>query len=243
MNNEFTKKQGPNETRYILEFASGGGTSSASIASSPTNQDSILVQSRSGPKEVSKPRNFVAKHAQTSGAGAHKDRKKAAKQGDMKHKKSPMDMSEGYKFKGGFPFDVDHMNGPRGIGLSSVETKKFFTDKQQWTQAVNKLNSSLYNDDSNFIGITGRSTVEIDGHEWARWSDAEQKGYVETNPMSQGVAEGDVISTKFATKQAQKGKDRYQRQPDVEIPLYDRARNRSVLPKYAEVLGRSARTF
>ena len=97
MNNEFTKKQGPNETRYILEFASGGGTSSASIASSPTNQDSILVQSRSGPKEVSKPRNFVAKHAQTSGAGAHKDRKKAAKQGDMKHKKSPMDMSEGYK--------------------------------------------------------------------------------------------------------------------------------------------------
>ena len=123
MNNEFTKKQGPNETRYILEFASGGGTSSASIASSPTNQDSILVQSRSGPKEVSKPRNFVAKHAQTSGAGAHKDRKKAAKQGDMKHKKSPMDMSEGYKFKGGFPFDVDHMNGPRGIGLSSVETK------------------------------------------------------------------------------------------------------------------------
>ena len=35
----------------------------------------------------SKPRNFVAKNATTSGAGAHKDKKKAMKQGDSKHKK------------------------------------------------------------------------------------------------------------------------------------------------------------
>jgi hypothetical protein len=37
-----------------------------------------------------KPRNFVAKNAMktTSGAGAHKDKKKAVKQGDVKHKKS-----------------------------------------------------------------------------------------------------------------------------------------------------------
>ena len=33
-----------------------------------------------------KPRNFVAKNQKTSGAGAHKDKKKAAKQGDVKHK-------------------------------------------------------------------------------------------------------------------------------------------------------------
>lgn len=33
-----------------------------------------------------KPRNFVAKNATTGGAGAHKDKKKAAKQGDVKHK-------------------------------------------------------------------------------------------------------------------------------------------------------------
>ena len=37
--------------------------------------------------EPSKPRNFVVKNQQTSGAGAHKDKKKAAKQGDVKHKK------------------------------------------------------------------------------------------------------------------------------------------------------------
>lgn len=47
-----------------------------------------------------KPRNFVAKNAPatTSGAGAHKDKKKAAKNGQQKHKNK--DISEG--FKGGF---------------------------------------------------------------------------------------------------------------------------------------------
>jgi len=35
---------------------------------------------------TSKPRNFVAKNQKTAGAGAHKDKKKAAKQGDVKHK-------------------------------------------------------------------------------------------------------------------------------------------------------------
>jgi hypothetical protein len=37
--------------------------------------------------EPSKPRNFVAKNAINSGAGVHKDKKKAMKQGDTKHKK------------------------------------------------------------------------------------------------------------------------------------------------------------
>lgn len=44
---------------------------------------------------ATKPRNFVAKNSTTSGAGAHKDKKKAAKQGDHKHKKTPADMLEG----------------------------------------------------------------------------------------------------------------------------------------------------
>ena len=37
--------------------------------------------------EPEKPRNFVAKNAKMGGAGAHKDKKKAEKQGDVKHKK------------------------------------------------------------------------------------------------------------------------------------------------------------
>lgn len=44
----------------------------------------------------SKPRNFVAKNAKatTSGAGAHKDKKRAEKQGDVKHKKELVPMDE-----------------------------------------------------------------------------------------------------------------------------------------------------
>jgi hypothetical protein len=47
-------------------------------------------------EEPPKPRNFVAKNAKMGGAGAHKDKKKAEKQGDTKHKKQsiPMDESE-----------------------------------------------------------------------------------------------------------------------------------------------------
>lgn len=42
------------------------------------------------------PRNFVAKNAKTGGAGAHKDKKKAAKQGDVKHKSKAL--AEGAEF-------------------------------------------------------------------------------------------------------------------------------------------------
>lgn len=37
-------------------------------------------------KQAPKPRNFVAKHARTAGAGAHRDKKKEQKQGYEKHK-------------------------------------------------------------------------------------------------------------------------------------------------------------
>lgn len=41
----------------------------------------------------SKPRNFVAKNQKTAGAGAHKDKKRAEKQGDVKHKNKMYDES------------------------------------------------------------------------------------------------------------------------------------------------------
>ena len=44
--------------------------------------------------EAPKPRNFVAKNAKTAGAGAHKDKKKAEKKGDLKHKKEKVPMDE-----------------------------------------------------------------------------------------------------------------------------------------------------
>jgi hypothetical protein len=114
-----------------------------------------------------------------------------AKAGDMPGEESEEGVEEAYQFKGPFPFDVDHMHGGRGINLPSAPTKKFFTDKKQWERTVNDINSSKYDDNSDYIGVTGRSTVEINGREWARWSDAQQKGYIELSSMSeQGVAEG-----------------------------------------------------
>jgi hypothetical protein len=108
-------------------------------------------------------------------------------------KQKQQGVAEGYQFKGPFPFDVDHMHGGRGINLPKAETKKYFTDKKQWQRAVDDINSSKYDDNSDYIGVTGRSTVEINGREWARWSDAQQKGYIELSSMSeQGVAEGEV---------------------------------------------------
>jgi hypothetical protein len=44
---------------------------------------------------ASKPRNFVAKNQKTAGAGAHKDKKRAEKQGDVKHKKDLTTMEQG----------------------------------------------------------------------------------------------------------------------------------------------------
>ena len=44
---------------------------------------------------ASRPRNFVAKNSKTAGAGAHKDKKRAEKQGDVKHKKDLATMDQG----------------------------------------------------------------------------------------------------------------------------------------------------
>ena len=44
--------------------------------------------------DADKPRNFVAKNAKMGGAGQHKDKKKAEKQGDFKHKKDKMSMED-----------------------------------------------------------------------------------------------------------------------------------------------------
>lgn len=64
---------------------------------------------------ASKPRNFVVKNQQTSGAGAHKDKKKAAKQGDVKHKGKQMDLAEA--------FDAEY-DDEAGMADNNLETMK-----------------------------------------------------------------------------------------------------------------------
>ena len=86
MTSEFKKIKNNEDTHYVLETATVGATSAGSVATAPgkRREDSILAQEK---KETPKPRNFVAKNAKMGGAGQHKDKKKAAKQGDVKHKK------------------------------------------------------------------------------------------------------------------------------------------------------------
>ena len=61
---------------------------------SPETQASKDISARLKQSMPSKPRNFVSKNAKMGGAGAHKDKKKAEKQGDFKHKKDKMSMED-----------------------------------------------------------------------------------------------------------------------------------------------------
>jgi hypothetical protein len=56
--------------------------------------EQLLIEAKTQKQQTPKPRNFVAKNAIQSGAGAHKDKKKADKQGDVKHKNKALDMAE-----------------------------------------------------------------------------------------------------------------------------------------------------
>ena len=55
-------------------------------AGSPETQANKDLSARLKQGMSSKPRNFVSKNAKMGGAGAHKDKKRAEKQGDVKHK-------------------------------------------------------------------------------------------------------------------------------------------------------------
>jgi hypothetical protein len=89
MTSEFKKIKNNEDTHYVLETATAGATSAGVVATAPgkKREDSILAQEANKKKEATKPRNFVAKNAKMGGAGQHKDKKKAAKQGAVKHKK------------------------------------------------------------------------------------------------------------------------------------------------------------
>lgn len=127
MKKEFSVKKFKEVTVYTLESATGGGTSSGSVASVSMPMggvrkrgDNLIAQE--GNKDTvpaTTPRNFVAKNAKTSGAGAHKDKKKAEKQGDVKHKKP---YAESLQEKLNAVLDEDHSTASNGWGKSSYDT-------------------------------------------------------------------------------------------------------------------------
>ena len=79
----------------------------------------IITESKTTKAEAPKPRNFVAKNAKMGGAGQHKDKKKALKQGDVKHKNKEFAEAYGrYDRRDAYQRDYDHsiagMNRGRG---------------------------------------------------------------------------------------------------------------------------------
>jgi hypothetical protein len=102
MKHEFKVTKSKDQTVYTLESATGGSSSTAGGASVSKplggvhrRGDNLLAQEADKKKvPATTPRNFVAKNAKTSGAGAHVDKKKAEKQGNVKHKNKDMDMAE-----------------------------------------------------------------------------------------------------------------------------------------------------
>jgi hypothetical protein len=104
-------------------------------------------------KKQSKPRNFVAKNAKMGGAGQHKDKKKAEKQGDVKHKKDMATMEDTlgelsteklaqYKKAAGADAkkadaDGDYARGDKRFkGINRATNKQFDNDLKKHGQGV-----------------------------------------------------------------------------------------------------------
>ena len=84
-------------------------------------------------KKESKPRNFVAKNAKMSGAGQHKDKKKAEKQGDVKHKKSPMPMESALRDKEDYYAKrkaLDDLGRNKDVDQKAVQQRRLDLDKE-----------------------------------------------------------------------------------------------------------------
>jgi hypothetical protein len=90
-------------------------------------------------KKESKPRNFVAKNAKMGGAGQHKDKKKAEKQGDFKHKKSPMPMESALRDKEDYYAKrkaLDDLGRNKDVDQKAVQQRRLDLDKEAKQKGV-----------------------------------------------------------------------------------------------------------
>jgi hypothetical protein len=109
---------------------------------------------RRDPIRTIKPRNFVAKNASstTSGAGAHKDKKRAEKNGDIKHKKA--EYAESYE---------DHLS--QQLNELSIDALKNYKEKSQaWTDKEKENNPNTERGSEEWMKrvyrAQGRSTAQ-----------------------------------------------------------------------------------
>ena len=195
MKHEFKVTKSKEQTVYTLESATGGSTSAGSIASMDSTLggmqrrnppgDNILAQEK---KETPKPRNFVAKNAKMGGAGQHKDKKKAEKQGDVKHKNKDMDMAEGSNDTIFPNAEVIKLRNGRPIG-------EIYQDENGWGFFHYGMDSGNDFIDSREDAIEGLRDLH------------QETGRSRRDTMEQGVAEGEKTMSRAAKGNEKYGKD------------------------------------
>ena len=124
MSKEFKIFKGQAHTRYVLESASAGATSSAAVTSNTAavpgirrrTGDNLLTPEAQQEKVPQKPRQGPLRPQ--TGAGAHKDKKRDQKQGKQKHKK---------------PFYEDHE-----VSMANNELKSIYTDAKKLLTLLQK---------------------------------------------------------------------------------------------------------
>ena len=89
-----------------------------------------------------KPRNFVAKNMKGGGAGAHKDKKKAEKQGDTKHKKSLMPMETALRDKEDYQAKrkaLDDLGRNKDVDQKAVQQRRLDLDKEAKSKGMTEV--------------------------------------------------------------------------------------------------------
>ena len=129
---------------------------------------------------VSKPRNFVVKNQKTAGAGAHKDKKRAEKQGDVKHKSKMYDegVAEG---EGGFDIEDMVMDQYRNgndvweiaqyLGIGEDEVQDIIDSNEQGVAEVSQQTLQSYRkkaakEKNDAMDIVNRD--DVDDATWAK---------------------------------------------------------------------------
>jgi hypothetical protein len=116
-------------------------------------------------------------------------------------KRKEQGVTEGYQFKGPFPFDVDHMHGGRGINLPVADTRdllqkpyEYYGNYKEWYRDVNRVNSELLDDNAEYTTTAGGKTISINGKPFAAWTNRLGNGSIDIRiakkHSGQGVAEG-----------------------------------------------------
>jgi hypothetical protein len=156
---------------------------------------------RRDPIRTVKPRNFVAKNASatTSGAGAHKDKKKAAKQGEVKHKNK--EYAEGLQTK--LNVALAEAGSPAQQAAIAINMKKHHqkpksedVDQDEYSDEAGMSYGSLHTIARAATGLLDTIKEGDDLPEWCQEKISLAEDYLVTvwdylqSEKEQGVAEG-----------------------------------------------------